>query len=445
VTALAKGGFVVTWVSEQERNVAPSLGTNSSVYVGISTISTPSVDIYARIFDNAGLAQGNEFLVNTDSNPCASPSVAGSSDGNCMLTWGERDMSNPTNSWDIYARSVSAAGVGGVEKVVNTHVYGDQFKPQISCIGLDFMVVWTSLGQDGSREGVYGQFLHSDGSLVGSEFRVNTTTVGQQMQPVVAADSQGQFLVAWTGFAGYPNNFDLFAQRYVNVAAVLAPIQSVYVYAPFVLSNNVYQPQLQVSWPEMPGISVSNYEVYLDGAAVPSAYVTGNQWVMTAALGLTTNSTHSFQVDYVTVDGRRSPISPSVTGTSWSGLNWYGIPYEWMAQYFGGYNNGKYITTFWPLPGVKLTAGGPSLSDVFLSGGNPLDSSTWLQTSLTRTSQGLFLKWNTQPGFTYQVQKTSDFKAWTNLGGARFAHDTTDAITVEAGSVGYYRVVLLRE
>ena len=48
------------------------------------------------------------------------------------------------------------------------------------------------------------------------------------------------------------------------------------------------------------GISVSNYEVYVDGAASPTALTTSNVWTMTAANGLTTNSTHSFQVDYVT-------------------------------------------------------------------------------------------------------------------------------------------------
>ena len=42
-----------------------------------------------------------------------------------------------------------------------------------------------------------------------------------------------------------------------------------FVYAPFTLSNNVYQPQLLVTWPVLLGISVSNYEVYVDGAGTP--------------------------------------------------------------------------------------------------------------------------------------------------------------------------------
>ena len=137
------------------------------------------------------------------------------------------------------------------------------------------------------------------------------------MEPTVAADGTAQFLVVWTSYTVGPYSFDLFAQRYANVSAILAPIDAVYVYAPFVVSNGVYQPQLVVSWPVLQGISVANYEVYVDGAASPMALTTSNSWTMTAANGLTKSSTHSFQMDYVTTDGRRSPLSPSASGTTW--------------------------------------------------------------------------------------------------------------------------------
>ncbi len=442
VAALPNGGFVVAWVSEQERSVAPVLGTNST-YVTASTAPTPSVDIDARIYDNNGVAQSSEFLVNTNFSPCANPSVAAASDGSFMVAWGAYDMVNATNGWDIWARPFSSAGAGGAVVRVNTYLPYDQYAPRISAIGGDYLIVWTSLWEDGSREGVYGQFVHEDGSLVGGEFRVNTTTVSQQMQPTVASDGAEQFLVVWTSYTGQPYSFDLFAQRYLNVSALLLPIDTLYVYAPFVLSNGVYQPQLQVSWPTLLGISVSNCEVYVDGAASPTALTTSNAWTMTAVNGLTTNSTHSFQVDYVTTAGTRSPLSPSVSGSTWSGLNWGGIPYEWMAEYFGGYSNGKYTTNYWPSAGTLLASGGPTLLQVFVSGGNPFDSSTWLQTALTKTQEGLFLSWNTQPGFTYQVQVTTNFAAWSNVGAPRFAAGASDSIYVGGGSVGYYRILLL--
>ena len=444
ITALANNGFAVAWVSEQERVV----GVPNAGLVTPNQQSYPSVDIYARLYDANGVAQSDEFLVNTDSNPCADPSLAAGSDGGFIVAWDAKDMTSPmSNSLDIYARSFTSAGAGsgGIVKRVNSYLFGDQYMPRISSVGTDYFVVWTSLAQDGSREGVFGQFVDKSGSSVGGELRINTTTASSQIQPVVASDGVSQFLVVWSSYTGLASSFDLFAQRYMNASAVLQPMAAPFVYAPFTLSNGVYQPQLQVSWPPLLGISVSNYEVYVNGSPTPTALVTSNQWTMTAANGLTASSTNSFQVDYVTMDGRRSPISASTSGATWSGLNWNGIPDEWMAEFFGGYFGGAYHSNFWPPVNAPLVSGSPTLSQIFLSGGNPLDSSTWLVTQLSITPQGLFLAWNTQPGLTYQVQTTTDFITWSNVGAPRFAAGNSDSIFCGGGSAGYYRVVLLRQ
>ena len=452
VAALANGGFAVAWVSEQEQMAFNLNGMDNTNGSSPAVIGSGSVDIYARLYNSNGVAQGSEFLVDTNAlSPCANPGVAAAADGSFLIAWSGRDTVNPTNGWDIYARTFSSAGVGGTTTLVNTHLPGNQYSPHLSVIGGDYLIVWTSLGQDGSREGVYGQFVHEDGSHVGGEFRVNTTTDGQQMQPAVASDGADQFLVVWTGFTFGPNSFDLYAQRYLNASALLPPIDTLFVYAPFAVSNGVYQPQLQVSWPtlQLQGISISNFEIYVDGAVSPTALTTSNVWTMTAANGLTTNSTHSFQVDYLTTDGRQSPISPSASGTTWIGLNWGGIPYEWMVEFFGGYYGGAYHTNGWPSssqPPPNSPPGSPTLLQLFLSGGIPYEPATWLQTTLTMTSQGCSLSWNTQPGFTYQVQETTDFTSWSIVpnGSARFAAGTSDSMPVGGGGVDYYRVVLLR-
>lgn len=437
VAALPGGGFVAGWISEQQRVLAASAGTNTA-YVSSASAMNPSVDVYARLFNSDGSAAGSEFLVNVGLNPCASPSVAVAADGSFLFTWTAQDMTNFDNSLDVYGRVFSSSGTGGSVFLINTHVYGDQYMSHVSSLGQDYLVVWTSLGQDGSREGVYGRFVHNDGSFSGDEFRVNTTTVGQQLQPAVAADGVGEFLVTWASFSGYPNTFDLYAQRYLNTTVALQPMSAPYVWAPFVVSNGVYQPLLVVSWAPVQGLPVTSYEVYVDDATNALGVVTTNLWTMTAANGLTTNSTHSFKVDYLVSDGRRSPISPSASGKTWGGRNWNGIPYEWMASYFGPYTN------IWWSASAPVAAGGPTLYNVFLSGGSPFDSATWLQTQLFNTSQGMFLSWNTQAGATYQVQVTTNFTSWSNLGSPRFAAETTDSIYVGGGSAGYYRVLLLR-
>jgi hypothetical protein len=432
VTALKTGGFVVAWVSEQQTAVVPILESNS-VYASSAVV--PSVNIYARMFQSNGAAVGSEFRADTSSGPSANPRLASASDGSFMLAWSGLDTIG-TNAWDVFARKFSATGAGGTTVQLNSYVAGNQYAPRLGAIGYDYLAVWTSWGQDGSREGVYGHFIHGDGTLVGSEFRVNTTTAGQQMQPIVAADGVSQFLAVWTGFTGLTTSFDLFGQRFMNVASILQPMPAPFVWAPFVVSNS-YQPELVVSWAPLLGLSVASYEVYVDGSASPMGVVSGNSWTMTAANGLADSSTHSFAVDYVTTDGRRSPLSPSASGTTWSGLDYFGLPLEWVSKYYGGNN--------WPSNvNAPLVPGGPSLYQVFLSGGNPLDPTTWLKQQMTKTAQGMFLSWNTQPGATYQVQSTANFNAWSNLGSPRFAAGTTDSIYVGGNPTGYYRVILMR-
>lgn len=444
VAALKNGGFVVTWVSEQERSTAPNLGSNT-VYYGISGGPLPSVDVYARLYTISGtnaLPSSSEILVDTASNPCARPVVAAASDSSYLVAWCAEDMSNLANGWDIYERSFTNA-TGGLVERVNSYIAGDQYSPRISVIGGDYLIVWTSLGEDGSREGVYGQFIHEGDGPVGGQFLVNTTTFGQQMQPAVASDGQEQFLTVWTGFTLTPNSFDLFAQRYVNTEAVLEPMAAPFVWAPFVVSNGSYQPQLVVSWPAVQGLAVSNYQVYVDGAATNMALVTTNGWTMTAVNGLKANSTHSFALTYVTSTGFLSPLSPSTTASTWLGYYWgtapYAIPVEWMSAYFGGDQSA------WPAANAPLAAGGPTLWQIFNTGGNPTNPATWLVTKLTQTPQGMYLSWNTQPGMSYQVQETVNFSGWSNVGAPRFEAGTNDSVYVGTSAAGYYRVQLLRQ
>ena len=449
VAALNNGGFVVTWVSEQERVVGvtnfPVVSVQNGVLVtNYSPIATPGVDVYARLYTISGTnaaASGSEFLVNADSNPCSSPSVAAAGDSSFMVTWCAKDLFNPSNSWDIYERSfTNSSGVtsGGAIGLVNSsYTYGDQYNPRISSLGNDYLIVFTSLAQDGSYEGVYGQFMREGDVPAGNEFLVNTTTAGSQMQPAVASDGAEQFLSVWTSFTYSANMFDLFAQRYVNSSAVLEPMAAPLVWAPFTVSGGAYQPQLVVSWAPVDGLPVSAYKVFVNGGTTPMAVVTNNQWTMTSTNGLTASSTNSFALEYVTSGGFSSPPSSPGWGTTWDDCNSDGIPCAWLKEYYG--NN----VGVWPSASKPLVPGGPTLWQIFMSGGNPTNSSTWLQTALTKTQQGMFLSWNTQPGMTYQVQATTNFTGWSNFGAPRFESGTNDSIYLGSGTSGYYRVQLL--
>ncbi len=409
--ALSDGRFVLVWVSEQQR--FPN-----------------SVDIYARFFTATGAAAGGEFLVNSGTNVCSGPTVAAAADGGFMVAWAEKDLANPAVSWDIKVRPVSSAGFGGTIRLVNARIAGDQFVPSIAARGNEYLVSWTSLGQDGSREGVYGRFLQGDGSLAGEEFRVNTTTLSQQIHPVVASDGVARFLAVWSSFVGSPGVFDVMAQRYVSTDQPLAapgtPIVSV-------LNSNA----LSVSWPPVSGLAVAHYEVYADGAGTATAVATNTYWSHT---GLAAASTHTYRVAYVLTDGRRSPLSGAATNTTYSGgATWGGIPQEWMTGYFGS------DIFAWPSPFIDSDDDGVSNRDEFLQGTNPTQAGSVLKVRLQRTAQGLFLNWNTQPGLVYQVwAAAAPGASWTRLGGPRFAAGAVDSMYVEGSVGGFYRIERLR-
>jgi len=238
IAALVDGGFVITWVSEMQR-VVPVVDANGLEITNTTSVLTrPSVDLYARTYDGTGSPTRGEVLMNTGNEPCTSPTVAGGIDGGFLVAWAQHDMLNRSNSWDIFARSFSVSGLAGIARPVNTRLYGDQYLPSLSASGSNYLAVWTSLGQDGSREGVYGQFLRADGSPLGSEFRVNDTVVSSQMHPVCAADGQGRFLAVWTSFAGLNSSFDLFTKQFTSPDFVPGDASIVYAAPPLEAFND---------------------------------------------------------------------------------------------------------------------------------------------------------------------------------------------------------------
>ena len=83
----------------------------------------------------------------------------------------------------------------------------------------NFVVTWSSNAQDGSGYGVYAQRFGADGTALGSEFRVNTTTADAQILPSVAMDAAGDFVVTWSSNAQDGSGYGVYAQRY-NAAGV---------------------------------------------------------------------------------------------------------------------------------------------------------------------------------------------------------------------------------
>jgi hypothetical protein len=200
VAVLANGNFVIAWISEQER-------------------FNNSVDVYARIFTASGEPVTDEIPIDSGTNWCDTPDVAPLNDGGFTVVWAQKDRVVVTNSWDVWGRAFSSSGSPEVADFrINTFLFGDQYRPKIAAGPSGSLVVWTSLGQDGSREGVFGRFLQGGTAVAGSEMQINTTTLSQQLHPAVAWNGVNNFLVVWASFTGPlgagPSGFDLYGQAF---------------------------------------------------------------------------------------------------------------------------------------------------------------------------------------------------------------------------------------
>ena len=426
VAAFPNGNFVVAWVSENERSAA-SVAVDGTYNGGQN-----SVDIYARLFDANGNPQSGEFLVNTGTNVCANPTVAVASDGTFTVAWGEKNAQIPNNSWDIYSRQFTGPGSGGAVQVVNTQLYGDQYAPSIAALGTNYLVSWTSLQQDGSREGVYAQFLQ--GAIkAGPEFRVNTTTLNSQEYQVVASDGVSRFLAVWSSFVSGAYGMDLEAQRYVSTSQMLAAPAP-----PVVSPLDSYT--LSATWSSLAGFSLDHWNLIVD---TTNTVATTNTYWQNQGLNTYTNmydasSVHTFQLGYVLTGGAQSPLSTIVSGQTWGPMAYTQLPVNWETQYFGS------NPANWPSWNTVLHAGGLSATalQVFQWGANPTNAATWLQQSLLNTPEGQFLTWTTQPGYIYQVQTSTSPGNWANLGNQRFAAGASDSIFLgkQSGGYGEFRI-----
>jgi len=101
------------------------------------------------------------------------------------------------------------------EDRVNSYVPGNQNDPEIGRLSDGgYVTVWTSVGQDGSADGIYAQRHSASGVAVGPEWRVNTSTGGDQNYPHVAGLSDGGFVISWEDNGNDGSGWGSYAQRY---------------------------------------------------------------------------------------------------------------------------------------------------------------------------------------------------------------------------------------
>ena len=171
---------------------------------------------FARAFTIAvPAAVGPEFRANfTTASIQTSSAVAAAANGDFVIAWQRSGQDG--SGYSIYAQRYNAIGQPqGGEFLVNTFTATNQLDPSIAMdANGDFVITWRSDSHDGSGFGIFAQRYNASGVPQGAEFRANTFTTGSQIDPEISMDAAGDFVIVWASSGQDASHYGVYAQRY---------------------------------------------------------------------------------------------------------------------------------------------------------------------------------------------------------------------------------------
>ncbi len=191
----SRSGAVITWSSESQDG--------------------DGYGVYARRFGASGNPQGNEFRVNvTTADFQGRSTVAIDDDGDSVIVWESKGQDG--FGYGVYGRQFDRLSKAkGTEFQINQFTLSDQRLANVAMdTDGDFVVTWSSFGQDGSGYGVYARRYDSLGQPLTDEFRVNSTTGSSQRNSQIAMDRTGDFIIAWMSNGADGDGYGIYAQAF---------------------------------------------------------------------------------------------------------------------------------------------------------------------------------------------------------------------------------------
>lgn len=210
LTALSDGSWVITWESSNQDNT--------------------EFGIYGQRYSSNGDSEGAVFRINSFPDNSAlqsTPSVTALSDGGWVVTWDSYGQDK--SGFGVFGqRYNSDGGVQGNEFQINSYTDGDQAASVVTALADGgWVVTWSSYAQDSSKYGIFGQRFSSDGSKNGNEFQINAYAENDQYGPSVAALANGGWVVTWKSDGQDGSRDGIFGQRYSSDGTPLAPNETV--------------------------------------------------------------------------------------------------------------------------------------------------------------------------------------------------------------------------
>ncbi len=223
----AAGEGVVNTFTKGDQ-LAPSIATagdGGSVIVWDSVGQDGDIDgIFGQRFDKEGKKLGGEFPLNqTTANEQQRPAVAVFSTGKFAAAW-ESYGQQGGSGYDIALRCYGSDGVpAGNEMLANSVTADKQIAPSLAAFqdgSGKFALAWQSNLEDGGGFGIRAALFYQDCTQILVPFAVNTTTNLEQSQPRVAFDAKtGGFVIVWRSDGQDGSGFGIYAQRFDGLGA----------------------------------------------------------------------------------------------------------------------------------------------------------------------------------------------------------------------------------
>ncbi len=186
-----------TYTPSHQRRPDVAAGNGAFVVVWMDTGYRDNA--FAQLYDNDGVRVGSEFKVASfDPGMAYYPKVAMHPDGHFVVVWASLTQDGSDDG--VFARRFSVQGEANApEFQVNTYTLANQQHADVACHeDGTFFVVWESFGQDGSDDGIFGQYFSAVGGPVGPEFQINAYTPHNQFRPHVTWLDSDRYLVVWS-------------------------------------------------------------------------------------------------------------------------------------------------------------------------------------------------------------------------------------------------------
>ncbi len=190
----------------------PAIAMSSNGEFVISwTERSGSSQIYARHFNTLDDPKGDAFVVSTPAGNIAQSdsAVAMDSEGDYIVAWSSYNTNTYTD-YNVYARRFSDVDDPVASEFnVNMSTATSQKNPAVAMDSNgDFVIAWEDYSTGFDKTDIQAQSFSSNGVATSTLLAINNTTLGHQLDPAVAMDADGDFVVTWS------DDYGIFARRY---------------------------------------------------------------------------------------------------------------------------------------------------------------------------------------------------------------------------------------